>query len=451
MDNNNKLKRGLKNRHLQMIALGGAIGTGLFYGSASTIQLAGPAISLSYFIGGCVIFFIMRMLGEMAVDNPVSGSFSAYANTYWHEFVGFVSGWNYWMNYVIVSMVELTAVGIYINYWFPDVPQWVSALVCLVIITLINLINVRMYGEFEFYAAIVKVVAICCMILFGLYIIFTDMGPFPQNFSNLWAYGGYLPNGWWGLALSLVVVMFSFGGIELIGITAGEADEPQKSIPKAINQVIWRILLFYVGTLLVLMILYPWNEVGTKASPFVQIFSNIGIPAAAHLLNIVVLTAAISVYNSAIFSNSRMLYGLAEQGNAPKFLMTLSSHGVPYVGIFISSGITLIAVIMNYLFPGKVFMYLVSIAVAAVLISWFIIIVTHIKFRRAKQREGKADGLHFKSLGYPIINYFCIAFLIFIAFMMYQIPDTQMALYILPVWLIILAISYFFRNKQHKA
>ncbi len=451
MDNNNKLKRGLKNRHLQMIALGGAIGTGLFYGSASTIQLAGPAISLSYFIGGCVIFFIMRMLGEMAVDNPVSGSFSAYANTYWHEFVGFVSGWNYWMNYVIVSMVELTAVGIYINYWFPDVPQWVSALVCLVIITLINLINVRMYGEFEFYAAIVKVVAICCMILFGLYIIFTDMGPFPQNFSNLWAYGGYLPNGWWGLALSLVVVMFSFGGIELIGITAGEADEPQKSIPKAINQVIWRILLFYVGTLLVLMILYPWNEVGTKASPFVQIFSNIGIPAAAHLLNIVVLTAAISVYNSAIFSNSRMLYGLAEQGNAPKFLMTLSSHGVPYVGIFISSGITLIAVIMNYLFPGKVFMYLVSIAVAAVLISWFIIIVTHIKFRRAKQREGKAEGLHFKSLGYPIINYFCIAFLIFIAFMMYQIPDTQMALYILPIWLIILAISYFFRNKQHKA
>ncbi len=451
MDNNNKLKRGLKNRHLQMIALGGAIGTGLFYGSASTIQLAGPAISLSYFIGGCVIFFIMRMLGEMAVDNPVSGSFSAYANTYWHEFVGFVSGWNYWMNYVIVSMVELTAVGIYINYWFPDVPQWLSALVCLIIITLINLINVRMYGEFEFYAAIVKVAAICCMILFGLYLIFTDMGPFPQNFSNLWAYGGYLPNGWWGLALSLVVVMFSFGGIELIGITAGEADEPQKSIPKAINQVIWRILLFYVGTLLVLMILYPWNEVGTKASPFVQIFSNIGIPAAAHLLNIVVLTAAISVYNSAIFSNSRMLYGLAAQGNAPKFLMTLSSHGVPYVGIFISSGITLIAVIMNYLFPGKVFMYLVSIAVAAVLISWFIIIVTHIKFRRAKQREGKAEGLHFKSLGYPIINYFCIAFLIFIAFMMYQIPDTQMALYILPIWLIILAISYFFRNKQHKA
>lgn len=443
-----KLTRGLKNRHLQMIALGGAIGTGLFYGSASTIKLAGPAISLSYLIGGCVIFFIMRMLGEMAVDNPVSGSFSSYANTYCHEFVGFISGWNYWMNYVIVSMVELTAVGIYINYWLPDVPQWLSALICLVVITLINLINVRIYGEFEFYAAIVKVVAICCMILFGLFLIFTDMGPFPQNFSNLWSHGGYLPNGWWGLALSLVVVMFSFGGIELIGITAGEAAEPNKSIPKAINQVIWRILIFYIGTLLVLMTLYPWDQVGQEASPFVQIFDKIGVPAAANLLNIVVLTAAVSVYNSAIYSNSRMLYGLAQQGNAPKFLLKLSGHGVPVRGIFISSGITLIAVVLNYLFPGKVFMYLLSIAVAAVLVSWFIIIITHIRFRRAKMREGKASSLHFKSIGYPVINYFCIAFLLFIAFMMYQIPDTQMALYILPVWLIVLGIGYLSRRKN---
>ena len=390
----------------------------------------------------------MRMLGEMAVDNPVPGSFSEYANVYLNKFVGFVSGWNYWMNYIIVSMVELTAVGIYINYWFPDVPQWVSALVCLLVITLINLINVRLYGEFEFYTAIIKVVAICCMIVFGLYLIFTDMGPFPDNFSNLWAYGGYLPNGWWGLALSLVVVMFSFGGVELIGITAGEADDPQKSIPKAINQVIWRILLFYIGTLLVLMILYPWNKVGSEASPFVQIFSNIGVPAAAHLLNLVVLTAAVSVYNSAIYSNSRMLYGLARQGNAPAFLLKLSHRGVPIAGIFVSSGITLIAVVLNYLFPGKVFMYLLSIAVAAVLVSWFIIIITHIKFRQQKQREGKADSLHFKSLGYPVINYFCIAFLIFIAVMMYQIPDTQMALFILPAWLIILAIGYSLSKKK---
>ncbi|WP_177505416.1 amino acid permease [Anaerosinus sp.] len=443
-----KMKRGLKNRHMQMIALGGAIGTGLFYGSASTIQLAGPAIALSYFIGGTIIFFIMRMLGEMAVDNPVSGSFSFYAKSYWHEFIGFLSGWNYWFNYVVVSMAELTAVGIYMNYWYPDIPQWVSALACLIIITLINLINVRMYGEFEFFTAIIKVVAIIGMIIFGTYLIFTQMGAFPDCFANLWQHGGFMPNGIWGLALSLVIVMFSFGGIELIGITAGEADNPNKTIPKAINQVIWRVLIFYIGTLVVLMTLYPWNEVGLEASPFVQIFSNIGIPAAANLLNIVVLTAALSVYNSAIYSNSRMLYGLAKQGDAPKIFTKLAKNGVPYIGIFVSSGITLIVVALNYFIPGKVFMYLISIAVAAVVVSWVIITITHLKFRKLKIRENQVEQLHFKSIGYPYINYLCLAFLIMIVLLMTQIEDMQLAVGILPIWIGCLWIGYKIRKNK---
>ncbi|WIW71639.1 amino acid permease [Anaerosinus gibii] len=443
-----KMKRGLKNRHMQMIALGGAIGTGLFYGSASTIQLAGPAIALSYFIGGTIIFFIMRMLGEMAVDNPVSGSFSFYAKSYWHEFIGFLSGWNYWFNYVVVSMAELTAVGIYMNYWYPDIPQWVSALACLIIITLINLINVRMYGEFEFFTAIIKVVAIIGMIIFGTYLIFTQMGAFPDCFANLWQHGGFMPNGIWGLALSLVIVMFSFGGIELIGITAGEADNPNKTIPKAINQVIWRVLIFYIGTLVVLMTLYPWNEVGLEASPFVQIFSNIGIPAAANLLNIVVLTAALSVYNSAIYSNSRMLYGLAKQGDAPKIFTRLAKNGVPYIGIFVSSGITLIVVALNYFIPGKVFMYLISIAVAAVVVSWVIITITHLKFRKLKIRENQVEQLHFKSIGYPYINYLCLAFLIMIVLLMTQIEDMQLAVGILPIWIGCLWIGYKIRKNK---
>ena len=443
-----KMKRGLKNRHMQMIALGGAIGTGLFYGSASTIQLAGPAIALSYFIGGTIIFFIMRMLGEMAVDNPVSGSFSFYAKSYWHEFIGFLSGWNYWFNYVVVSMAELTAVGIYMNYWYPYIPQWVSALACLIIITLINLINVRMYGEFEFFTAIIKVVAIIGMIIFGTYLIFTQMGAFPDCFANLWQHGGFMPNGIWGLALSLVIVMFSFGGIELIGITAGEADNPNKTIPKAINQVNWRVLIFYIGTLVVLMTLYPWNEVGLEASPFVQIFSNIGIPAAANLLNIVVLTAALSVYNSAIYSNSRMLYGLAKQGDAPKIFTKLAKNGVPYIGIFVSSGITLIVVALNYFIPGKVFMYLISIAVAAVVVSWVIITITHLKFRKLKIRENQVEQLHFKSIGYPYINYLCLAFLIMIVLLMTQIEDMQLAVGILPIWIGCLWIGYKIRKNK---
>lgn len=443
-----KMKRGLKNRHLQMIALGGAIGTGLFYGSTSTIALAGPSVMLAYLIGGIVIFFIMRMLGEMAVDEPVSGSFSYYATKYWGKFPGFLSGWNYWFNYVLVSMAELTAVGIYMQYWYPDLPQWLAALVCLIVITAVNLINVSIYGEFEFWMALIKISAIVLMIVLGLYLLLESPQGFPENFSNLWKNGGFLPNGWQGLALATAVVMFSFGGIELIGITAGEAENPERTIPRAINQVIWRILLFYVGTMAVLMALWPWNKVGTEASPFVQIFSNVGVPAAAHILNFVVLTAAVSVYNSAIYSNSRMLYGLASKDEAPEFLRQLSGRGVPVKGIFVSSGITLICVALNYFFPGKIFMYLMSIATIAATISWMTITITHLKFRRHCQKTGKDTA--FQSPLYPFINYVCILFLVAVWYFMLQIPDMALAVYLLPVWLLALWMGYRWRERNSK-
>lgn len=443
-----KMKRGLKNRHLQMIALGGAIGTGLFYGSTSTIALAGPAVMLAYLLGGIVIFFIMRMLGEMAVDEPVSGSFSHYATKYWGKFPGFLSGWNYWFNYVLVSMAELTAVGIYMQFWYPDLPQWIAALICLVVITAINLINVKLYGEFEFWMALIKIAAIVLMIVLGLYLLFSGPLSFPDNFHNIWENGGFLPNGWWGLAMATAVVMFSFGGIELIGITAGEAENPDKTIPRAINQVIWRILLFYVGTMAVLMALWPWNKVGVDASPFVQIFSNVGVVAAAHILNFVVLTAAVSVYNSAIYSNSRMLYGLASKDEAPEFLGQLSGRGVPVKGIFVSSGITLICVALNYFFPGKIFMYLMSIATIAATISWMTITITHIKFRKYCQEHGKKTK--FQSPLYPFVNYVCILFLVGVWYFMLQIPDMELAVYLLPVWLLVLWLGYWYRERSHQ-
>ncbi len=446
MNDSSEMKRGLKNRHLQMIALGGAIGTGLFYGSASTIALAGPAVMLSYLIGGVVIFFIMRMLGEMAVDEPVSGSFSYYATKYWGKFPGFLSGWNYWFNYVLVSMAELTAVGIYMQFWYPDMPQWIAALVCLVVITAVNLINVRLYGEFEFWMALVKISAIVLMIVLGLCLLFGSGQPFPDNISNIWQNGGFMPNGWWGLALSITVVMFSFGGIELIGITAGEAENPDHTIPKAINQVIWRILIFYVGTMAVLMALWPWNKVGMEASPFVQIFSNVGVPAAAHILNFVVLTAAVSVYNSAIYSNSRMLYGLAMKNEAPEFLGKLSKRGVPVNGIFVSSGITLLCVALNYFFPGKVFMVLMSVATIAATISWMTITITHLKFRAKCLAEGKATK--FKSPFYPVINYICMAFLLGVWGFMTQIEDMKLAVIILPIWLLLLWLGYKIKGEK---
>ena len=366
----NKMQRGLKNRHLQMIALGTAVGTGLFYGSTATIAMAGPAVSLSYLIGGIIIFFIVRMLGEMSVEEPVSGSFSYYATKYWGEFPGFLAGWNYWFLYVLVSMAELSAVSIYLGYWFPDLPKWVGVLACLVIITVVNLVTVSAYGEIEFWMAFIKISAIVGMILLGSYYIFTDPDPFPENFSYLWDHGGFFPNGLEGMLMSMAPVLFSFGGIELLGIAAGEAENPDKTIPRAINQVIYRILIFYVGTMIILMTLWPWNEVGKEASPFVQIFEGVGFTSMANILNFVVLTAAVSVYNSALYSNSRMLFGMAKSNNAPKFFEKLSSRGVPVNGILISSGITLLAAVLNYFLPDEVFMYMMSIVTGAVVISW---------------------------------------------------------------------------------
>lgn len=436
------IRRALKNRHIQMIALGGAIGTGLFYGSATVVKMAGPAIILSYLIGGIVIFFIMRALGEMAVDHPVSGSFSQYAYQYWGELPGFIAGWNYWFNYVVVGMAELSVIGIYINYWFPTVPTWVSALVCLVAVTLINTMNVKAYGEFEFWFAIIKVLAIIGMILFGIALIVFGVGNGgqPIGISNLWLHGGFFPHGIHGMIMSLVLVMFSFGGVELIGITAGEAENPDKSIPQAINQVVWRILLFYVGALTVILAIFPWDQIEVTGSPFVQIFMHVGIPSAANLLNFVVLTAALSAYNSALYSNGRMLYGLAVQGNAPKIFGKLNSAGAPVTAVLVSTAVTLIAVLLSYLDPEKVFFYFMALATISIIINWATILIVQLKFR--KQQEQAHKTVMFKMPLYPITSYISLAFLGAVVVIMAFMPDMRFSLYIAPVWLLCLYIGY---------
>lgn len=437
------LARSLKNRHIQMIALGGAIGTGLFYGSAASIQLVGPGIILSYLIGGLAIYLIMRMLGEMSTQEPVSGAFSHFAYRYWGGFAGFLSGWNYWLLYVLVSMAELSVVGIYVSYWLPDFPAWASALIVLLSITALNLLNVRLYGESEFWLAFIKIAAIVGMIILGLLLIVLGSDQKASGLSNLWVHGGFLPNGIHGLLLSLVVVMFSFGGTELVGITAGEADDPQRSIPRAVNQVIWRILIFYIGALTVLVTLYPWNEVGLDGSPFVLIFSRLGIPAAPDILNLVVLSAAISVYNSGMYSNGRMLYSLAEQGNAPRIFLRLSRRQVPWVGILFSSACTLLIVVINFLVPEGAFMRIMAVATAAAATTWMMIVLVHLRFRRAHD----AAQLHFPSPGFPWVNYLCAAFLLALVGLMTQLDDTRPAVYVLPVWLLVLYVGYRLRQR----
>ncbi|CAM5217193.1 D-serine/D-alanine/glycine:proton symporter (AAT family) OS=Ureibacillus acetophenoni OX=614649 GN=SAMN05877842_10451 PE=4 SV=1 [Ureibacillus acetophenoni] len=438
-----QLKRGLSNRHMQLIALGGSIGVGLFYGSSSTIQLAGPAVLLAYLIGGLVIFTIMRALGEMAVAEPVSGSFSNYANKYLGKFAGFLTGWTYWFMWIVVGMAELTVVGVYINYWFPDVPQWVTALVVLVVMTLINLANVKMYGEFEFWFAMIKVVAIITMIIVGLCIILFGVGNNgePMGFSNLWEHGGFMPNGLEGMLMCFVLVMFSFGGVELVGVTAGEAKDPTKTVPKAINNIVWRILIFYIGALGVMMAIYPWNEVGSNGSPFVQIFDAIGIPAAAHIINFVVITAAVSAFNSGLYGCGRMLYNLALQEQGPKIFKQVSKNGTPVRGIIFSSAMLLIAVVLNYIVPEQVFTYISAVATVAVITSWTIILCTQINFRKAKSKD-EVSALKFKMPWHPISSYVALAFLLMVVVLMALIPGMRVALYVAPIWFLILYIGY---------
>ena len=434
-----ELKRGLKNRHIQLIALGGAIGTGLFLGIAQTIKMAGPAVLLGYALGGFIAFLIMRQLGEMVAEEPVSGSFSHFAYKYWGDFAGFLSGWNYWVLYVLVGMAELSAVGIYMQYWFPEMPTWVSALVFFIVINAINLTNVKLFGETEFWFAIIKVVAIIGMMLFGGWLLFSGQGGEQANVSNLWALGGFMPNGWHGVIMSLAIIMFSFGGLELVGITAAEADDPRKSIPRAVNQVIYRILIFYIGALAILLMLFPWSKLAEGGSPFVMIFSALGESGTAHVLNVVVLTAALSVYNSGVYCNSRMLHGLAQQGNAPRILGKVDKRGVPVPAILLSALVTFLCVVINYLLPGKAFGILMSLVVAALVINWGMISLAHLKFLAAKDREGLTPI--FKAFWSPLTNYVCLAFMAVLLVLLYLSGET-IAVELVPVWLFINWLGY---------
>lgn len=440
------LKKGLSSRHIQLIALGGSIGTGLFLGIAQTIKLAGPSVILGYAIAGLIAFLMMRQLGEMIVEEPVSGSFSHFAYKYWGKFAGFMSGWNYWVLNILVCMAELSAIGLYIHYWWPDVPTWVSALGFFIFINVINLLNVKLFGEMEFWLAIIKVIAIIAMIAFGSYLLASGNGAASSNLSNLWALGGFFPNGVMGLVMAMAMIMFAFGGIELVGIAAAETDNPKTTLPKAINQIVYRVLLFYILSLVIILSLYPWNQMAQGGSPFVLIFDSLGSQTAATVLNFVVLTAAVSVYNSTNYCTSRMLLGLAEQGNAPKLFSKINDRGIPVNAVMASAFFTLLCVLINYLFPEKAFSLLMMLVVAAIVINWVVISYTHLKF---KQRMIATNTpTLFPSIAYPLSNYLCIAFMCGILLIMSLTPDMRIAVWMIPIWISILLMAYFFQKKK---
>ena len=439
------LKRGLNARHIRFMALGSASGTGLFYGSASAIQMAGPAVLLAYLIGGAAVFMVMRALGEMAVHNPVSGSFGHYASTYLGPMAGFILGWTYAFEMIIVCLADVTAFGIYMGFWFPEVARWVWVLGIVFLIGGLNLCNVKVFGEMECWLALLKVGAIVAMILGGFGIMLFGIHSAGETqasgLSNLWAHGGFMPNGIGGLIASFAVVMFAFGGIEIIGITAGEAKDPQRVIPKAINAVPLRILLFYVLTLCVLMAIYPWPQIGSQGSPFVQIFSNLGIGSAATILNIVVISAAVSAINSDIFGAGRMMYGLAQQGQAPKGFAQLSKQGVPWMTVVVMGAALLGGVVLNYLIPENVFLLIASIATFATVWVWLMILFTQVAMRRSMTKAQIAE-LKFPVPFWPYAPAAAIVFMLFVFGVLGYFPDTQAALMVGAVWIVLLIIAY---------
>ncbi|AKL85660.1 alanine permease AlaP [Bacillus atrophaeus] len=445
-----QLHRGLEQRHISLMSLGAAIGVGLFLGSASAIKLAGPGILVAYACSGLVMFFIMRALGEMAIQKPVAGSFSRYARDYLGPLAGYLTGWNYWFLWVVTCMAEITAVGIYMKYWYPDVPSWIWALAALMIMTAVNFLAVKAYGELEFWFALIKIVAILSMIVVGLLMIIAGVGNggVATGISNLWNNGGFFPNGIKGVLLSLQMVMFAYLGIEMIGVTAGEVKNPEKSLAKAIDTVFWRILIFYVGALFVIMSIYPWQEIGSQGSPFVLTFEKVGIPSAAGIINFVVLTAALSSCNSGIFSTGRMLFNLAEQNEAPKAYGTLTKGGVPGKAVLASAGALLIGVVLNYVVPAKVFTWVTSIATFGAIWTWGIILLSQLKYRKNLQ-PSEQKRLKYKMPLYPLTSYVSLAFLAFVIILMAYNPDTRVAVIIGPIWFLIL-VAVYFKKGFHK-
>ncbi|MDA9461045.1 Histidine transport protein (permease) [Enterococcus mundtii 3F] len=451
-----KLTRSLSARHIQMIALGGTIGVGLFMGASSTIRWTGPSVMVAYAVAGFFLYLIMRALGEMLYLDPSTGSFANYASEYIHPVAGYLTAWSNIFQFIVVGISEVIAVGEYMNYWWPDLPQIIPGIVVILFLMFANLVSVKAFGELEFWFSTIKVVTIILMIIAGLGIILFGFGNHGEaiGISNLWKNGGFFTGGVKGFFFALSIVVASYQGIELIGMTAGEAKDPQKTIVDAVQSTIGRILIFYIGAIFIIVSIYPWNQLSELGSPFVQTFSKIGITFAAGLINFVVITAALSGCNSGIFSASRMVYTLAINGKISKKFLKLTRHGVPfYPVVAISFGI-LIGLILNYLLPffysqsQDLFVFVYSSSILPGMVPWIVILISQIKFRKKHPTEMLEHP--FKMPLSPYTNYLSLAFLAVVLVFMFINPETRISLMIGLLFLIYMTGYYFVRERKIK-
>lgn len=451
-----KLKRSMTAGQMEMISLGGAIGVGLFMGSTSTIKWTGPSVLLAYMFVGLILYIVMRALGEMLYVSPGTGSFADYVAEYISPLAGYLAEWANVFQYIVVGISEVVAATEYLKFWWPEVSVFWSGIIIIAFLLLANLASAKAYGTLEFWFAMIKVVTIVIMIILGLLVILLGVGNHgkPIGFSNLWSHGGFFTGGVKGFFFSMAIIAGSYEGIELIGISAGEVANPQEAIVKSVKSVLWRILIFYVGAIFVIVTIYPWNQLSNIGSPFVETFTKVGITAAAGIINFVVLTAALSGANSGIYSSSRMLFKLAHEGEAPNTFGKLSKRIVPDRAIVgITSGI-LIGFILNLIMStmnksmGELFVVVYSSSVLPGMVAWFVILISELKFR--KNNSHLMAEHPFKLPLYPYSNYFAFAMLLVIVVFMFINPETRISVGVGAGVLVLASLVYMLKHRNKK-
>jgi len=438
-----ELRRRLTQRQLSMLAIGGAIGVGLFLGSGVTIRLAGPGVIVSYLLGAIVALIVSYSLVEMAVVHPVAGSFGVYAQTYLSSWAGFSTRTTYGLVQIIAVGAEVTAVGIYFAFWFPSIPQWIWVVVVSIGLVTLNMQQVGRFGEFEYWFALIKVLAIVFFIVIGLGLIL-GLGHKPAvGLSNLTAHGGFLPNGWQGVWLALTLVLTSYMGVEIIAVTAGEAERPEVSIPRSMRTIVYRLILFYVLAITIMLAMTPWNHAGTgiTGSPFVSAFSAVGIPYVASIMNLVVITAALSSSNTDLYLTTRMLFSLSRSQHAPEWLGRLSESGVPRRALVVSTAGMVAAILLAIYAPAKAFLLLYGTAVAGMLFVWIVILLTHLAFRRALGPERVAH-LPLRLRFFPYSTWLGIVALVGITASTFFVEGLQYSVPAFAPFLLLISLAY---------
>ncbi len=453
MKNHSELERGLGQRQMEMIAIGGCIGTGLFMGSGKTISLAGPGIVFIYAITGFMLYFVMRAMGELLLHDLTYKTFIDFCEDILGPSAGFFVGWSYWFAWIVTAIAEIIAITGYVSFWWPDLPHWISAMGVTLLLLVLNILSVRAFAELEFWMAIIKVVAIALLITLGLYLCVTGfVSPtgIKAQASNLWSYGGLIPNGVDGLLAGLQTTIFAFAGMEVIGTMMAEAKNPKVMLPDAIRKIPIRIMVFYIGTVLVLMMVTPWSDIPADQSPFVGMFSLVGMVSAASIINAVVISSATSSSNSGIYATSRMLYGLAKSHHAPAVFGKLSSHKIPTGGIFLGSGLILsVSLILSTAKSMMTAFELVgSVAALIFIYIWSMILFAYVAYQ--KRLPQAHDTSVFKMPLAKIMPYVIFGFFALVIYTLTLSDDTRIALYVLPLWFLGLGVMYKLKTRHSK-